>query len=187
VFKFFFVSILIHVSFLAFFIYQREVIIEDPILSVEIESIDPSTPPLPKSQKILLPKKASINTSLAGKPSSPEALTTEQSQSSQDLAGSTVPLESQVVTKKPRVLHQEKVDYPLEAETARIEGAVKLSVVVNSQGQVVEVKVLEGPGYGLNEAAAHALKKFRFSAAEKDGEKVSVRLNYIYRFRLDSR
>ncbi len=184
--KFFIISALAHVFVFSFLVFRKDVIIEDPVLSVEIDS---STMPSSASSR---KKNTSSKTSVQNlKPASQDNIqdnkNTEESTSSEDSLGASSALDSQLVTIKPRVLHQEKVDYPLEAETARIEGAVKLSIVVNTQGQVVEVRILEGPGYGLNEAAANALKRFRFSAAEKEGEKVSVRLTYIYRFRLDSR
>ncbi|MFN8847116.1 MAG: energy transducer TonB [Bdellovibrionales bacterium] len=187
--KFFIVSVLLHALAFSFFFFRQEVIIEDPIFSVEIDSSikATSTSPSVVKKKSMKPKKSSEHTISASSSNSSEIKNSEESLPLEDSLGSSSAVDSQMVTVKPRVLHQEKVEYPPEAETARIEGAVKLSVVVNTQGQVVDVKILEGPGYGLNEAAANALKKFRFSAAEKEGEKVSVRLTYIYRFRLDSR
>ncbi len=84
-------------------------------------------------------------------------------------------------------MRQIQVSYPQQAKEARIEGAVRLSVLINELGQVREVSVLEGPGYGLNEAATDALKQFQFSPAEVEGQKVSVRIVYVYRFKLESR
>lgn len=91
------------------------------------------------------------------------------------------------VSRRPRVLRQFKAGYPQTAKDARVEGPVKLSVLIDSGGRVQEVDVIEGPGHGLNELAQDALKKFIFSPAEKLGEKVPVRIVYIYRFRLESR
>jgi periplasmic protein TonB len=50
---------------------------------------------------------------------------------------------------------------------------------------VVAVKVLEGPGFGLNEAARDALRRFRFRPATQGGEPVATELKYTYTFQLD--
>ena len=48
-----------------------------------------------------------------------------------------------------------------------------------------EVLIVAGPGYGLNEAARDALKKFRFSPATQKGEPVRYQFVYTYTFLLD--
>jgi protein TonB len=78
-----------------------------------------------------------------------------------------------------------KVPYPDEAKKAGIEGTVRLRVVVDDAGQVVDVKILSGPGYGLDEAARKALKRFRFKPAMKAGIAVSTTITYNYTFQLD--
>jgi protein TonB len=45
--------------------------------------------------------------------------------------------------------------------------------------------VLSGPGYGLEEAALAAIKKFRFRPAVKNGERVSTEIKYTYTFELN--
>ncbi|MFZ5468140.1 MAG: energy transducer TonB [Myxococcota bacterium] len=85
----------------------------------------------------------------------------------------------------PSVVHEVKVPYPEEAQRAGIEGAVILSLTIDLEGRVVDAKVLNGPGYGLNEAALKAIRQFKFSPAIKAGEKVSTTITYTYRFFLD--
>ena len=46
-------------------------------------------------------------------------------------------------------------------------------------------KIVSGPGYGLNEAALTAIRKFRFKPAKKGGEAVSTTMVYSYNFELD--
>lgn len=89
------------------------------------------------------------------------------------------------VDSQPRLLGEVKIPYPEEAKREGIEGRVILSVTIDLSGQVVNVKVLSGPGYGLDEAAREALKRFRFSPAVKGGEPVSTTINYTYTFTLD--
>lgn len=172
VIRFFSLSLLLHALVFGFLRVKKSVIIENPIWSVELQ-------PTPE------PQPAATSAKPVVKKTQPLAPTKNENVSPH--SPTEVPIESQLITVKPRVLHQEKVEYPLEAEKSRVEGAVKLSVTIDTKGEVSEVQVLEGPGFGLNEAAESALRKFKFTPAEKDGEKVSVRITYVYRFRLDSR
>src|SRR6185295_8936074 len=74
----------------------------------------------------------------------------------------------------PVVDGEVKIPYPEEAKRAQIEGTVRLRITVDLDGRVVEVKVLSGPGYGLDEAARDAIKRFKFKPAMKGGEAVST-------------
>ncbi len=85
----------------------------------------------------------------------------------------------------PEVANEFKVPYPDEARRAGIEGTVRLRIVVDNEGRVVDVQVLNGPGFGLNEAAREAIKRFKFRAAIKGGEAVSTTMVYNYTFLLD--
>lgn len=89
------------------------------------------------------------------------------------------------VDSEPRVLSEVKIPYPDEARRAGIEGTVTLSITVDLEGKVIAVKVISGPGYGLNEAARDAIRRFRFKPAIKGGEAVSTEMKYAYTFLLD--
>ncbi len=89
------------------------------------------------------------------------------------------------VDSEPQVDSEVKIPYPEEARRAGIEGSVILSVVIDTSGKVVRVKVISGPGYGLNEAARDALPHFHFKPAVKAGEAVSTEMKYTYTFLLD--
>jgi protein TonB len=89
------------------------------------------------------------------------------------------------VDSEPRVASEVKIPYPEEARRAGIEGTVTLSITVDFEGKVVAAKVLSGPGYGLNEAAREAIRRFRFKPAIKAGEPVSTEMKYAYTFLLD--
>jgi protein TonB len=78
-----------------------------------------------------------------------------------------------------------KIPYPEEAKKAGIEGTVRLKITVDSTGAVTEAMVISGPGYGLNEAALAAVRKFHFKPAIKGGESVGTTLVYNYTFELD--
>jgi protein TonB len=87
---------------------------------------------------------------------------------------------------EPELLGDEvKVPYPEEARRNDIEGSVRLKVTLDAKGLVENVVVISGPGYGLNEAAREALRRFRFKPATKGGEPVGYTFIYTYTFLLD--
>ncbi len=63
-----------------------------------------------------------------------------------------------------------KPEYPMQALRAGIEGTVLLELEINSEGRVTSVKVLEGLGYGLDEAAVDAALSWRYHPATINGE-----------------
>ena len=89
------------------------------------------------------------------------------------------------VDREPEVTSEVKIPYPEEARRAGIEGTVTLSITIDPEGKVVAAKIISGPGYGLNEAARDAIKRFRFKPAVKGGEPVSTEMKYSYTFVLD--
>jgi protein TonB len=89
---------------------------------------------------------------------------------------------------QPRVLQERKLRYsewPEEARRAGIEGHVLLSVVIDAQGDVTEVKVLRGPGYGLEAAAARAVRGIKWKPATQNGQPVATEIKYTYTFLQD--
>jgi protein TonB len=85
----------------------------------------------------------------------------------------------------PVLENEPKIPYPEEAKRAQIEGTVRLRVTVDNTGRVVDVKVLNKLGYGLDEAAREAIKHMKFKPATKGGEAVSTTITYNYTFLLD--
>lgn len=86
---------------------------------------------------------------------------------------------------EPQILGEVKIPYPEEAKKNEIEGSVRLKVTLDAEGAVQTVAVISGPGYGLNEAARDALRRFRFKPATKGGENVGYTFVYTYTFLLD--
>ena len=89
------------------------------------------------------------------------------------------------VDRAPQVATEVKIPYPEDAKRAGIEGQVVLSVRIDAAGEVLSVKVLSGPGYGLNEAAAEAVRRFKWTPATKKGEPVETEVKYTYTFLLE--
>lgn len=87
---------------------------------------------------------------------------------------------------KPRVLEEVRVPYPAKARALGVEGTVRLKVLVGPDGRVLEARVLEGPGFGLDEAARQALFRFRFRPAiGTDGRPMAHWITYRYTFQID--
>ncbi|MFP2964437.1 energy transducer TonB, partial [Myxococcus sp. 1LA] len=82
------------------------------------------------------------------------------------------------VDSEPTVASEVKIPYPEEARRAGVEGTVTLSIAIDHEGKVTAVKILKGPGYGLNEAARDAIRRFRFKPAIKGGEPVATEMKY---------
>lgn len=81
-------------------------------------------------------------------------------------------------------LRDEKPVYPYLARRMNKEGRVLLRLIIDEKGKVVKAEVVEGAGYGFNEAALEAAKKSTYPPAIKNGVPVtSLRLK-PYRFKL---
>lgn len=73
--------------------------------------------------------------------------------------------------------------YTTEARQRKIEGDVELDVEFTAGGQVHVLRVLQGLGYGLDEAAIAAAQQIRFNPARRDGQPVDShgRLRIVFR------
>jgi protein TonB len=64
--------------------------------------------------------------------------------------------------------------YPEEARHARVQGVVILQTIINTDGNVTNVKVLKSLPSGLTEAAVGAVSSWRFKPATLEGKPVAV-------------
>src|SRR5262249_43735141 len=88
------------------------------------------------------------------------------------------------ISLRPTILYREKAQYTREARDNKIEGKIVLSAVFSADGQISDIKVIQGLPDGLTENAIMAAKKIRFDPAMKDGQPVSVRGILEYTFNL---
>ena len=72
----------------------------------------------------------------------------------------------------PVVISEPHPQYTPEAEQLRIQGEVTLQVRFLASGQVEVLRVVNGLGHGLDEAAKRVAEQIRFKPAEKDGHPV---------------
>jgi protein TonB len=76
----------------------------------------------------------------------------------------------------PRLLREVKPNYTSEAMRAKIQGTVLLECVVNTSGDVTEIKILRSldPTFGLDQEAIKAARQWRFAPGTRLGEPVPV-------------
>ena len=70
------------------------------------------------------------------------------------------------------------------ARKARIQGVVIVEAIIDKTGNVTNVKILKGLPMGLDQAAADAVKKWKFKPATLNGKPVAVIYNLTVNFRL---
>ena len=87
---------------------------------------------------------------------------------------------------KHAVLVQKSADsnplqYPRKALDAKVEGLVRLEGMVGTNGQIEDLKAIEGDD-DLAAAATTAISKWRFHPAKKDGKQIEdpIRINVVF-------
>ena len=96
-----------------------------------------------------------------------------------------IPTDEYMVSKMPSISREIRAPYPPDAKSKRIQGIVSLELLIDLEGTVRQVKLLEGPGFGLNEAAANAAAQFLFEPARVGTQPVAVMIRYNYKFILE--
>jgi TonB family protein len=84
----------------------------------------------------------------------------------------------------PKLLHKVEPKYTQEAKDAKIQGAVRLKIVVTAEGVARDIEVVQGLGGGLDQKAVEAVQQWTFQPATKDGKAVSVAAVIEVNFRL---
>lgn len=84
----------------------------------------------------------------------------------------------------PAFTHREMPVYPLLARRFGKEGKVVLKLLIDKNGTLQDIEVMEPSGFGLTEAAIAAIKKSTFSPAHSNGEKVPSKAILCVRFNL---
>jgi TonB family protein len=84
----------------------------------------------------------------------------------------------------PVLLYRKEPEYTEEARRARVSGTVQLYVEIDPSGNPTNIRVLQGPGLGLDERAIEAVRTWKFKPGFKDGNPVTVAANISVSFRL---
>jgi TonB family protein len=85
---------------------------------------------------------------------------------------------------EPILLTQIQPEYSDDGRKARIQGTVELLIVVNPDGTVKFDTVRKSLGYGLDQKAIDAVKKWKFVAGKKDGKPVATYVSVLVNFSL---
>jgi TonB family protein len=86
--------------------------------------------------------------------------------------------------KAPRTIKAPDPEYSKEAKKKKIEGIVVLYLIVGADGLPRDIRIARSVGYGLDEEAIKAAKKWKFKPATIKGRAVSVAINIEMDFRL---
>jgi protein TonB len=84
----------------------------------------------------------------------------------------------------PSLLSKVLPEYSDDARKARIQGIVELIVIVNADGSLTMESVNRSLGFGLDQKAIEAVKKWKFQPAAKDGKPVAMRVAISVNFTL---
>jgi len=88
--------------------------------------------------------------------------------------------------KKPGIKEYSKPSYPSNLRKRNIEGQVIVTLRIDKEGKILDLKINESSGYqSFDQAALKAVSKWEFKAAEKDNKKVEVIVNLPIKFKLD--
>ena len=101
-----------------------------------------------------------------------------------DASSLPTPTEEYLVSEMPVVLAEVRPVYPKAAKEKKLEGTVSMDVLIDEQGLVRQVKIIEGEEIFRSGAIA-AMKKFRFRPAKVDGKAVAVRVRHSLIFKLE--
>lgn len=85
---------------------------------------------------------------------------------------------------KPKVLTQVKASYTDDAIAAAVEGKVRLQITVDESGNIVDVKVVQGLGHGLDESAIAAARRMSFEPAVRCGKPARATFKLAMAFQL---
>jgi protein TonB len=97
-----------------------------------------------------------------------------------DLKGTIAPITT--VTQAPRLLKDVKPEYSKEMIEAKVEGAVKAHLLIDIDGSVKEVRILNDLGFGTREQAIAAFLQWKFEPAKKNNQPVAVWIPFTIRF-----
>jgi TonB family protein len=84
----------------------------------------------------------------------------------------------------PKLIYSIEPEYSEQARKARKSGTALVALIVGTDGLPANVHIVRGLGYGLDEEAVAAARKYRFKPAEKDGKPVPVRIMVEENFRI---
>lgn len=84
----------------------------------------------------------------------------------------------------PKPIYMPDPEFSEEARRKQVEGTVSLHLTVSENGDVTDAVVTKGLGYGLDEKALEAVRRWKFEAPLKDGHPISTSVDVLVSFHL---
>ena len=84
----------------------------------------------------------------------------------------------------PELVYKVEPEYSEQARKAKFQGTVVLNLIVQKDGSVRDIKIVQSLGLGLDEKAIEAVKQWRFRPGERQGQAVDVSAVIEVTFRL---
>jgi protein TonB len=154
----------------------------------------PATPVVPAVPRVAAPSDAPIATSVDALPSSaptgppapaPTTTTPPPASAASGPAVAALPPDGVTRTAVPRGGYQVRPSYPHTARRLGIQGTTLLSVFVAADGRVADVVVKQSAGHpDLDQAAADAVRRWRFEPARRGSEVIAMWVLLPVEFRL---
>jgi protein TonB len=83
----------------------------------------------------------------------------------------------------PKQTYAPELKYPAIARAAKVEGIVVIDAIIDEQGNVVQARVVSGPGLLIG-AALQSVQQWRYEPTRLNGEPVSVEMHVQVHFAL---
>lgn len=74
----------------------------------------------------------------------------------------------------PKLIFKITPEYSDEAIKAKISGIITIEAIIMPNGEISDIKVIKGLGYGLDEKAVETISKWKFIPGMKNGKNVAV-------------
>lgn len=162
---------------------------ETPPVALDItQQVKPIPKPIEPVKKVFGLNKNTITSNQAGAAVEVKAGNTiSKEQDNDKLEGDAdpIPVAEFLISRMPKVKKEIRPPYPPEARAQSIQGVVLMDILIDERGLVRTATIIQGLGYGLDEAALSAIQKFEFEPAQMDQKNVAVKIRYAYRFVLD--
>jgi len=83
----------------------------------------------------------------------------------------------------PKLIHGELLDYPVEAQFQRMDGLCLLNVVVDTQGNPQDIRIIHCTDFSFEGTSMDAAKQTRFQPATgADGKPVEVSVKFVHQY-----
>ena len=83
----------------------------------------------------------------------------------------------------PKSIARKAPLYPAEMREAGIDGRVVVSMVIDTNGRVVETRIEESSHRGFEFAALRAVQQWQFEPGRKGGRPVNTRVSQVLEFK----